>query len=473
MSTHCTSQSFDLQASGRRTLTAKFDGGPITSDAGALLLRGVDEEIGLSDRFAACFLDSRDPNRIEHSIPELLRQRIYGLALAHEDLNDHEQLRCDPLLAEAVGKKEPTGCDRARERDRGRPLAGKSTLNRLEWCLDSESESERYHRILLDPEAMETFFVDLFIDGFESPPEEIVLDFDATDNPLHGRQEGRFFHGYYDCYCYLPLYVFCRDQLLWAQLRTSDRDASDGAVDVLETLSERIREHWPEVRIILRADSGFARDALMDWCETHDVEFVVGMARNDRLERMLEPALEKAEQLHESGEPKSRVFADLTYRTLDSWSRERRVVGKAEVTSFGRNPRFIVTNVDSSDWDAQELYETFYCGRGDAENRIKEQQLDLFSTRTSGHKMKVNQVRLWLSAAAYSLMEALRRLGLRGTRFERSQCGKLRTELLKIGAVVKVTARRIWVSMSSAFPHQDIFALLMRRFSKRALRAPA
>ncbi|MDA8020556.1 MAG: IS1380 family transposase [Thermoanaerobaculia bacterium] len=344
MSTDCTSQPLHLQAAGRRFLTAAFDGGQISSDAGALLLRVADNETALTERLAACFVDLRDPARVEHSVLDLIRQRLFGLALGYEDLNDHDDLRCDPLLAEVVGKREPTGADRVRAADRGQPLAGKSTLNRLEWSLGSEAETDRYHRIALDPEAMNTFFVALFLDSFEEVPEEIILDFDATDDPLHGQQEGRFFHGYYDCYCYLPLYVFCGHHLLWAQLRTSDRDASDGSVDVLEILVPRIRERWPDVQILLRSDSGFARDAILSWCEQNDVGYVTGLARNQRLERLLKPTLERAEKLRSEEAPKIRLFEDLEYETLNTWSRSRRVVGKAEVSSYGRNPRFVVTS---------------------------------------------------------------------------------------------------------------------------------
>lgn len=438
-----------------------------------MLLRAADDETGLTNRLAACFVDSRDPKRVEHSVLELVRQRLFGLALGYEDLNDHDDLRCDPLLAEAVGKREPTGSDRVRAADRGHPLAGKSTLNRLEWALDSEAESDRYHRIALGREAMNTFFVDLFLDSFEEPPEEIILDFDATDDPLHGQQEGRFFHGYYDCYCYLPLYVFCGHHLLWAQLRTAERDASDGSVDVLEILVPRIRERWPQVQILLRADSGFARDAILSWCEDNEVRYVVGLARNQRLERMLESTLERAEEMLREGEPKIRLFEDLEYETLDSWSCTRRVVGKAEVSSHGRNPRFVVTSIPAEELGAERLYDETYCARGDAENRIKEQQLDLFATRTSGRKLRVNQVRLWLSAAAYCLLHALRRLGLEGTRFAKAQCGTIRTKLLKIGAVVRISTRRIWVSMSSSYPYQDIFIHVLNRLRRRLLPQPS
>lgn len=473
MSTDCTSQPLHLQASGRRLLTADFAGGHISSDAGALLLGAADGETALTERLAACFVDSRDPTRIEHSVLDLVRQRLFALALGYEDLNDHDALRCDPLLAEVVGKREPTGAGRVRAADRGRPLAGKSTLNRLEWALGSESETDRYHRIALDPEAMSTFFVDLFLDSFEEAPEQIILDFDATDDPLHGQQEGRFFHGYYDCYCYLPLYVFCGHHLLWAQLRTADRDAADGSVDVLKILVPRIRERWPRTRILLRGDSGFARDAILSWCEQNDVGYVTGLARNQRLERMLKPTLERAEEMLSDDEPKIRLFEDLEYETLNSWSRTRRVVGKAEVSSYGRNPRFVVSSIPVEELDAQRLYDEIYCARGDAENRIKEQQLDLFATRTSGRKMRVNQVRLWLSAAAYSLLHALRRLGLVGTRFATAQCGSIRTKLLKIGAVIRVTTRRIWVSMSSSYPHRDIFVHVLSRLRPRTLTQPS
>jgi len=467
VATDCTAEQVELQGfpKGRR-LVAGFDGGTITSDGGAVLLQQTDESLGLLERFAGCFRDHRDPERCEHTVVELVRQRIFGLSLGYEDLNDHDELRLDPLLAALVGKADPTGADRRLERDRGKPLAGKSTLNRLEWGLAGEAEDDRYRRIAIDPEAVDRFFVDTFLEAHEEVPEQITLDLDATDDPLHGGQEGRFFHAYYGGYCYLPLYIFCGSHLLCARLRQADQDASAGSVEELERIVAQIRERWPEVSIRVRADSGFARDGLMSWCEAHDVEYVFGLARNDRLRELLDPALDEAEDLcAESGEPE-RVFTDLRYRTLKSWSRERRVVGKAEITLRGPNPRFIVTSVPEDAIDATTLYETVYCARGDMENRIKEQQLCLFADRTSAHLMRVNQIRLWMSSVAYVLMDALRRTALAGTEFARAQCSTLRLKLLKIGARIRISVRRIVCSLASSFPRQEVFLLAARRLAQ-------
>ncbi len=457
--TDCTARRFLFQGPGRRELVASFDGGRITSDGGAVLLREADRRLGLIDRFAACFDDWRLPEWTEHSVEDLLRQRIFGLALGYEDLNDHDELRGDALLAACVGKKDPRGEERRRSRDRGFPLAGKSTLNRLEWGLASQARSDRYRRVAVDPSAVDRFFVDQFVASFEGEvPEHLVLDFDATDNPLHGQQEGRFFHGYYDCYCYLPLYVFCGKQVLCARLRRSNIDASAGSVEELERIVDQLRGHWPSVSILVRGDSGFARDHLMAWCEQNGVDYVIGLARNRRLEAALEPAFEQVEALCvASGEPE-RTYAELRYRTLDSWSCERRVVGKAEITNHGPNPRFVVTSLSKKSHDAETVYRRIYCARGEAENRIKEQQLDLFSTRTSGRLMRVNQVRLWLSAVAYTLLEGLRRIGLAGSSLANAYCGTIRTKLLKIGARVRVSVRKVWVSLSSAHPAERVFA---------------
>jgi len=467
VSTDCTPEQVELQGfpKGRR-LVAKFDGGTISSDGGAVLLQQADESLGLLERFAECFTDHRDAERCEHTVEELLRQRIFALGLGYEDLNDHDELRLDPLLASLVGKADPTGADRRLERDRGKPLAGKSTLNRLEWGLAGEAEDDRYRRIAIDPEAVDRFFVDTFLEAHEEVPEEITLDLDATDDPLHGEQEGRFFHGYFGGYCYLPLYIFCGSHLLCARLRQADQDASAGSVEELERIVAQIRERWPQVSIRVRADSGFARDALMSWCEAHDVEYVFGLARNNRLRELLDPALDDAEELcAESGEPE-RVFTDLRYRTLKSWSRERRVVGKAEITLRGPNPRFVVTSVPEDAIDAATLYEDIYCARGDMENRIKEQQLCLFADRTSAHLMRVNQIRLWMSSVAYVLMDALRRTALAGTELARAQCSTIRLKLLKIGVRVRISVRRIVCSLASSFPRQEIFLLASRRLAQ-------
>lgn len=454
----CTARRFEFQGPGRRQIVAEFTGGQITSDGGVMLLGEVDRQRRVVERFASCFEDHRDPDRIEHTVEELLRQRLYALALGYEDLNDHEELRLDPLLAAVVGKADPEGMERARERDRGHALAGKSTLNRLEWGAITEGTGDRYRRITVVPEAVDSLFVDLFLDAFEEPPASIVLDLDATDDPLHGTQEGRFFHGYYGHYCYLPLYIFCGDHLLLARLRRSGIDAAEGSVEEIERIVARIRAVWPEVEILVRGDSGFAREALMAWCEAHRVHYVLGLARNPRLERALEPAFEEAEALcAESGEPE-RVYAEWLHSTLDTWSRKRRVIGKAEITVRGENPRFVVTSLPADEADAREVYERIYCARGEMENRIKEQQLDLFATRTSAHWMRVNQLRLWFSSLAYTLVAELRRLGLEANAQARAQCHTIRLRLFKIGARVRVTRRKIWVFLSSACPHQELFA---------------
>jgi hypothetical protein len=458
MTTDCIPNQFEFQGMTRRTVVASFDGGTLSSDGGVLLLAEVDRRLGLLELFAACFQDHRNPALVEHSIEELVRQRVFGLALGYEDLNDHDELRTDPRLASAAGKADPTGSDRRQEQDRGKPLAGKSTLNRLEW---GTVKQDRYRKISLDIEAVDRFFVDVFLAAYQKAPAEIVLDLDATDDPLHGDQEGRFFHGYYGGYCYLPLYIFCGSHLLCSRLREANVDASFGAVAELERIVARIRQSWPEVRIIVRGDSGFAREELMSWCESHDVDFVLGLARNARLQRALGGELEQARaQFEESGKA-ARVFKDFVYRTKKSWSRQRRVVGKAEHLSKGANPRFIVTSLPSEKWNAQELYEKLYCARGEMENRIKEQQLCLFADRTSTHHLSSNQVRLWFSSVAYVLLNELRRLGLTGTDLAQARCDTIRTKLLKIGAQVKVTVRRVWVHLASSYPYASLFTQVL------------
>ena len=468
MTTDCTSPQLEFQGLTRRTVVASFDGGTVSSDGGVLLLAEVDRRLGLLEQFAAWFKDHRNPDLVEHSVEELVRQRVFGLALGYEDLNDHEELRTDPLLASVVGKSDPTGSDRRQEQDRGKPLAGKSTLNRLEW---GTVKQDRYRKISLDTEAVDRFFVDALLAAYRKAPAEIVLDLDATDDPLHGEQEGRFFHGYYGGYCYLPLYIFCGFHLLCSRLREANVDASFGAVAELERIVARIRQSWPKVRILVRGDSGFAREELMSWCESHDVDFVLGLARNARLQRALGGELEQARaQFEESGKA-ARVFKDFVYQTKKSWSRQRRVVGKAEHLSKGANPRFIVTSLQSDKWSAQVLYEKLYCARGEMENRIKEQQLCLFADRTSTHHLSSNQARLWFSSVAYVLLNELRRLGLTGTDLAQARCDTIRTKLLKIGAQVKVTVRRVWVHLANSYPYAALFtqALGQLRASQPAL----
>ena len=462
----CTSRRFEIQGPSGRALVADFSGGQITSDGGVMLLGQVDRKRRVIERLATCFEDRREPTRIEHSVEDLLRQRLYGLALGYEDLNDHEQLRSDVLLAAVVGKTDPTGDQRSRLQDRGRALAGKSTLNRLEWGAVAKDVEERYWRIGMRPQAIDELLVELFLEAHSTPPRSIVLDLDATDDPLHGEQEGRFFHGYYGCYCYLPLYIFCGDHLLLARLRRSNIDASSGSVEELSRIIGQIRMAWPKVAIQVRGDSGFTREPLMAWCEQNKVDYVFGLARNRRLEQALEPAFEQAEELcAKSGEPE-RVYAEWAHRTVDSWSRERRVIGKAEITERGENPRFIVTSLTAKQADAQTVYEQIYCARGEMENRIKEQQLDLFADRTSAHLMQVNQLRLWFASFAYILLAELRRLGLQGSTESRARCQTIRLKLFKIGARVKVSRRRIWIYLSSACPNQGLFAYVFDRLAR-------
>jgi len=442
---------------------ASFDGGDITSDAGSMLLRAADDRIGLLDRFAGCFSDYRDARRVEHSVAELARQRVFGLALGYEDLVDHDDLRRDPLLSSLVGKRDLLGARRG-ERDRGHGLAGSRTLNRLELSRPETAGRDRYRRISLDHEAVDRLFVDVFLEAHKRAPRRIVLDLDATDDPLHGKQEGRFFHGYYDCYCYLPLYVFCGEHLLAARLRPSNIDGAAGSLEELERIVGRIRGRWPKVQIIVRGDSGFCREWLMSWCEQQGVDYILGLARNPRLEDRCAALMDVARGLSEIAERTVKLYSFFRWRTLDSWSRERLVIAKGEYSPLGPNPRFIVTSLPcSSTKEAKEQYRRMYCARGDMENRIKEQQLYLFADRTSAHTMRANQVRLYMSSVAYVLMAAIRRLALRGTDLARAQCGTIRTRLLKIGARIRVTVRRVWVHMASSYPLADLFMLALRR----------
>jgi AraC-like DNA-binding protein len=442
-----------------RAVVASFDGGRITSDAGALLLGAADRVIGLTGRLAACFTDARDPDHVEHSVATLVMQRVVGIALGYEDLIDHDELRHDPVLATLAGKLA------AHRRPDCAPLAGKSTLNRLER---STPEPTRYAKLAADTGAIENLFVDLFLDAHAKAPKQIVLDLDATDDPLHGHQEGRFFHGYYDCYCYLPLYVFCGRHLLAAKLRRSNIDASAGAVEEMARIVGRIRARWPRVRILLRADSGFAREALMAWCEQNRVDFLFGLARNERLAAEIAPEMAQARAEAEASGRPARRFRDLRWSTLDSWSRTRRVVGKAEWTQGEANPRFVVTSLKPAEAGARHLYEAIYCARGEMENRIKECQLDLFAGRTSAATMRANQLRLWFASAAYVLLCALRRIGLAHTQFATATCGSIRLKLLKIGALLRVSVRRVTIAMASACPYQHEFALAHARLRPAA-----
>jgi hypothetical protein len=435
---------FGFTAVEGRAVVAGFDGGAMTSDAGAMLLGAADRAIGVIARFAGCFEDRRAAELIEHTVPTLVGQRVFGIALGYEDLIDHDELRHDPVMAVLAGKLAAGRRDCA-------PVAGKSTLNRLEL---SRPEPSRYHKLSHDPAAIEGLLVDVFLDAHVVPPEQIILDLDATDDPLHGHQEGRFFHGYYDNYCYLPLYVFCGRHLLAAKLRPANIDGAAGAVEEMARLVAQIRRRWPKVRILLRADSGFARDRLMAWCESRGVDFLFGLARNSRLVGEIESELAEAAELsRRTGQP-ARRFRDFTWSTRDSWSRQRRVVAKAEWTQGEANPRFVVTSLTREEHQARHLYEKIYCARGEMENRIKECQLDLFADRTSAKTMRANQLRLWFASFAYVLLRALRRIGLKHTQFARATCATIRLKLLKIAALVRISVRRIKLAMPSAFACQ-------------------
>ena len=444
MQTKCSADLFGFAPVEGRKVVAGFDGGRMTSDAGAMLLGAADKRIGLIERVAGCFTDYRDADLIEHTVAGLVGQRVFGIALGYEDLIDHEQLRHDPVMAVLGGKLEARRADCA-------PLAGKSTLNRLEL---SREEPTRYHKISYDAAAIEGLFVDLFLAAHPAPPAQITLDLDATDDPLHGHQEGRFFHGYYDTYCYLPLYVFCGRHLLAAKLRPANIDASAGSVEEIARIVAQIRRRWPKVRILLRADSGFAREALMTWCENNDVDFLLGLAKNSRLVGEIEAELAAAQEQSQRTEKPARRFKDFTWQTRESWSRARRVVAKAEWTRGEANPRFVVTSLAREEHEARHLYEKLYCARGEMENRIKECQLELYADRTSAHTMRANQLRLWFAAMAYVLICAVRRIGLKHTQFARAACGTIRLKLLKIGALVRISVRRIKLAMPSAFPYQ-------------------
>jgi len=443
--TECSVEQLSFQGVGKREIVARFDGGQLSSDGGGLLLREVERRTGLLSQFAACFRDYRNPMLVEHTLQSLIKQRVMGLALGYEDLNDHDQLRHDPLIATLV------------EADPTRALAGKSTLNRLELTPEGTGE-DRYKRIVYDTAAIDRFLVDAFLQAYAKAPERIVLDLDTTDDEIHGGQEGRFFHGYYGSYCYLPLYVFSGEHLLCARLRQSNVGPAEGTVEELERIVTQIREQWPEVKLVIRADSAFSRDDIMSWCEKHGVDYVLGLARNARLERMIASEMEQARAESERTGLPFRSYKDFEYQTLESWSCARRVVGKVEYLVDKPNARFVVTSLPIEEVAAQPLYENDYCGRGEMENRIKEQKTFLFSDRTSAATMHANQLRLWFSSVAYLLMSALRRMALKGTDLAKAQCDTIRLKLFKIGARITVTTRKIWISLSSSYPLARLFA---------------
>jgi hypothetical protein len=455
MQTECSAKPSAFERVEGRPVVAEFDGGTLTSDAGGLLLGAADRRLDMVRRLARCFRDARDPRLVEHAVATLIGQRVFGIALGYEDLNDHDELRHDPLMAVLARKLQAWRSDCA-------PAAGKSTLNRLELSRDTPT---KYCKIAHEPAAIEALFVDLFLEAHAKPPRQIILDLDATDDPLHGHQEGRFFHGYYDCYCYLPLYVFCGRHLLAAKLRPSNIDGSAGAVEEIARIVAQIRARWPRTRILLRADSGFAREALMAWCEDNRVDFVFGLARNARLvEEIAVELLEAEAEASSTGKP-ARRYKDFRYATLDSWSRRRRVIGKAEWTKGEANPRFIVTSLSQAETNGPFLYEKVYCARGEMENRIKECQGDLFADRTSTATMRANQLRLWFASFAYVLICALRRIGLTHTQFAEATCGTIRLKLLKLAALVRISARRIKFALASACPYADEWRLAAARLA--------
>ena len=444
--TECNQSNFGFEALGSREIVARFDGGTISSDGGAFLLRQTDQRLNLLPRLAECFLDGRNQDQVEHSILEMLSQRVYGLALGYEDLNDHEQLRKDPVFGILAGSE-----------DLEQPLAGKSTLNRFEL---GSGEKDRYKKITFWKEAVDSLLVKVFVESHHQAPAQIILDVDTTDLPLHGKQEGRFFHGYYDNYCYLPLYIFCGEHVLCARLREANHDAAFGSLMEIARIVQQIRTAWPGVKIILRGDSGFCRNELMNWCETQQVDFVFGMARNQRLRKIIGAEMHAAtQQWSQTGKP-ARVFTEFGYRTKKTkkggWDRERRVAAKAEHIEGKENPRFVVTSLATEEWAAQTLYEELYCARGDMENRIKE-QFSLFADRASAETMRANQMRLYLSAMAYILVSGLRRLGLKTTELAQAQVSTIRTKWIKIGAQIRVTVRKVWVSMATSYPWQGLY----------------
>jgi hypothetical protein len=467
MQTDCTPDLFGFQDLGSRKVVAGFDGGMISSDAGGLLLRELAITTDLLRQFSTCFLDYRNQRFVEHSVQELVSQKVMGLCLGYEDVVDHDMLRFDPLFATLCGKEDPSGESRTHARDKGKACAGKSTLNRLETC-EGFWHTEGAKKIVADTRRIEQFFVKAFLNNHPGRPKRIVLDLDVTDNELHGKQEGRFFHGHYDCYCYLPLYIYCGDDLLCAKLRTADVDPAEGVTAELDRIVGLIRNRWKHVEIIIRGDSGFCREELMRWCEEHGVFYIIGLARNTRLVARIKKHLHRSCAEHARTGLPARRYLSFYYRTRKSWSRNRRVIAKAEYTEGKENPRFIVTDLPSKPrYSAQQLYEDLYCPRGEMENRIKEQQLYLFADRSSCMKMKANQLRLWFSAMGYVLMNELRRRALRGTEFAEATCQTIRLKLFKIGGLVRVSVRRVAVSLSTGYPYRELF---MNAYL--ALRAP-
>lgn len=474
--TDCHGQALLFQDLGARKVVADFSGGTLSSDAGALLLREVDAGLGLTKNLAQCFTDFREQVFVDHSVEQMVAQRIYGLALGYEDLNDHDRLRLDPVLATACNKMDPLGNDRFNPAHRGVALAGASTLNRLEL---SNNKHTRCHKVPHDPVKIEACLLGMGVRCLPKRLREAVVDLDAMGHRLHGTQEGRRFNAYYNDYCYLPLYAFVGDFPLWAQLRTAEHGAAHGVVAALEKIVAAIRKRCRKARIIVRGDSGFCRDDIMAWCESQtEVYYCLGMIKNPVLLEKLGPTLAQARARHCLSGATSRAFGQFIYRTLQGWSRSRRVVGKAEVMKEGENPRFVATNLpaegfpddqDRGRFKPQRLYEELYCARGEMENLLKQQVLDLRADRMSTHHLASNQFRLWEAMFAYLLLERLRTRGLAGTELERATAGSLRVRLLKVAAQVRVSVRRVYVQLSSAFPLQELFELCHRRLLSLAV----
>jgi hypothetical protein len=467
--TDCKEQPLLFQDLGSRQVVADFSGGTLSTDGGALLLRQVDLNLGLTQALAQCFQDERTQLYVDHSVRQLLAQRLYGLALGYEDLNDHQRLRLDPLLAAACDKSDPLGQDRFNPAHRGVALAGASTLNRLEL---SNNQQTRTHKLAHDPAKIEACLLHMGVRCLPKRAQEIVLDLDAMSHRLHGEQQGRHYRAFYDEYCYLPLYAFVGGIPLLAQLRTSDQDAAHGVVAALEKIVPALRRRCRRARLIVRGDSGFCREEIMAWCESHQVYYCLGLAKNSVLIERLGPALANAQIRWCLTGASVRQFAEFEYQTLFSWSRARRVIGKAEITAQGPNPRFIVTNLPASGFKGESdqtrflparLYEEGYCPRGDMENMLKQQTLDLRADRMSTHYLASNQLRLWLATLAYLLLERLRHLGLAGTELASATAGSVRLQLLKVAGQVRVSVRRVYVQLSSAYPQQELFRRCHRR----------
>jgi len=449
---------------GPRRVQADFSGGQLSSDGGVLLLRQIDRGMGISRGLAQCFYDTRNQVFVDHALEELLAQRLNGLALGYEDLNDHNTLRVDPLLAVAAGKTDPLGEERIH--DKSCALAGSSTLNRLEL---SNSKTSRYHKLSHDPRKIEQLLLEMSVRCLPKHAREIVLDLDGMGHLLHGLQEGRHFSAYYDGYCYQPLYIVCGSIPLWTQLRTGDCDAKEDVLAALKKIIPVIRKRCRKARILIRGDSGFCREDLMAFCEGQKgVYYVLGLAKNSVLVERVEQAMFWAAARRCLTGQACREFTEFEYETRNSWSCSRRVVGKAEVTLEGANPRFVVTNLPKKGFEngilnAQRVYEEVYCARGNMENVLKQQVLDLEADRMSTHFLASNQLRLWLATFAYLMMDRLRALTLQGTELAQATAGTIRVKLLKVAAAVKVSVRRVYVQLCSAFPMQEIFTLVLKR----------